>query len=292
MVSSTFSGRFRVNLCPLKEITPAAALLMVAEFDRWNELLSPLKIRPIDIDDWNPAVRTKLNEMGFFELLSAKKDFEEVLTDEERFLPFLSGHRSEGDQAKRLRLAIEALGPKLKDRQALYDGLVEAMTNVSHHAYNQGWPVPRWWMSASVNAKSGRLTVMFLDHGMTIPKTLPLSDLWENVRGMLFQMGAALTGLALSDDAQLIQAAMLVERSRTEEEHRGNGLPRDILGYVKTHSSSGRLRIFSRHGKYTFRKLADGSTTVETTTLPVPLKGTFIEWTIEDYAEGESDDPN
>ena len=291
-VAAILRGKFRVDLRPLTDITAATALMLVAEFDRWREFVPQDRLRAIDPEDWNPTVRKRLKDMGFFDLLKAHCGIEDGnLGDEERFLRFRSGHGSEGGQAKELRLSIEELGPKLRDWNALYDGLVEAMTNVKQHAYHSNARIRRWWMSASVNIKSGRLTVMFLDHGLSIPKTLPHSDLWETVRGWTLKVGASLTGLPLSDDAELIRAAMSVERSRTELDYRGNGL-HDIQAYVESHNAYGRLRIISGYGQYMYEKRPGLAGDVQVKSLPKPLRGTFIEWTIEEYAEANGDDAN
>jgi hypothetical protein len=285
-VAMTFGGKFHVDLRPLKKVTAAAALMLVAEFDRWKELTLHHRLRAVDPEDWEPSVRKQLGEMGFFDLLSADCDIDDrAIEIDERFLRFKSGRGSEGHQARELRLAIEALGPRLRDGNTLYDGLVEAMTNVRQHAYQEGTRIPRWWMSASVNVKSGRLVVTFLDHGLGIPKTLPRGDLWEDVRGWFTKAGATLTRIPFNDDAQLIQAAMSVERTRTDEEHRGHGLKRDIQGYIESHNAYGRLRIISGYGRYEYEKRPGLESSVSIKALPLDLQGTFIEWKIEDYSE-------
>lgn len=281
-VAKRLHGRLHVDFTVVEEISPAGALLLVAEFDKWRRILPDRRLKPVSLSRWNPNVRRKLKEMGFFEMLGTRCDvLDEVPADADQYVPFLAGDASEGAQAKVLRKSIEALGPKLADRGALYDGLVEAMTNVKQHAYRRDDRIKLWWTSASVNIRRNKLTVMFLDHGASIPGTLPRSEIWEVVRGFMKKINAD----PFKDDAKLIQAALAVEKSRTGLEHRGNGLRQDIKGYIDSHAARGTLRIFSRRGKIVYMKEIDGTEKTEVHSLTTPIRGTFLEWTVEEYAE-------
>lgn len=288
--AKTLSGQFYVDFKPLRSLTAAGALMLVAEFDRWRELLRRQKLSPLELEKWDPDVRRRLREMGFFELLGSACPVDDgPNTEGERFLPFSSGHRTEGDKAKALRIAIEGLGPNIRDRNALFDGLTEAMTNVEHHAYAANALVKRWWMSASVDSSAKRLTVMFLDHGSSIPRTLD-TEFFETLRQSMSNIGVLAS--IMKSDAKLIEAAVTVHRSSTNESHRGWGLRRDIQGYIERHDAFGSLRIISGRGQYTYQKHHNQPPTIATTALPVAFSGTFIEWIIEEYAEGEQDEHN
>lgn len=283
LLASELHSKFMVDFTSLKEITPAAALLVVAEFDRWRGRSKAKRLKPIDLERWAPSVRRRLNEMGFFAVLGATCDIkDEAQSNEDRYLQFLSGTGSDGASARSLRQRIEDLGAQIADRGSLYDGLVEAMTNVQQHAYQGRGEVRRWWMSASVNVDASRLTVMIVDHGRGIPATLPRSNLWERIRGYLKTHKIA----ASYDDASLLEAAFSVaqNRSQTGEENRGKGLKEDIQGYVQSHNSRGRLRVLSKRGKYQYERHAANGEQTSSERLPVEFGGTFIEWTIEDYA--------
>lgn len=284
--SRGLKGNVFVDLKTIREITPAAAILLVAEFDRWREVASTRRLRAVDAEAWNPRVRQRLLEMGFFDLLRARCPVsQQTEPDGEVFLRFLTGRGSEGLAAKRLREGIEALGAPIADRDALYDGLVEAMTNVRHHAYKRRAPIKRWWMSASVDVSRRRLVVMFLDHGVGIPRTLPRSTLWEDLRGNLSFEGIA---TILKDDARLIETAVTAQRSKTGEGHRGHGLKDDVKGYIDAHTAYGRLRILSRRGLYLYERSPDKSERTSLAALPLDFEGTFIEWTIQDYDDGHA----
>ena len=274
---------FHIDLKKIAAITPAAALLLAAELDRWNRLNPHRKLKAVDVHLWDPAVRSLLRQMGFFALLGVNENklnckFDEIDKNEMRFLPFWVGEDSGGEAAEKLRDKIESFAGRIKDRYALYDGLVEAMTNVSHHAYPGKKGMRRWWISASVDAANGRMSVLCLDHGVGIPKTLPRTN-GEELRSYF----SSLDGV-VKDDARLIQAATKLKRSRTKKRNRGYGLQRDIQRYVSSHDSKASLRIFSNKGMYRFNKDRDGRESVELRSLRTSIGGTFIEWVIEDYA--------
>lgn len=280
-------GKIYVDMRTLQEVSPAGALLLVAEFDRWREIAQHAKLNSVDVEHWNPTVKQRLFEMGFFRVLRAKPPSPADASAEQgvRFLEFQSGRQSEGAAAKRLRESIEALGAPLADSDALYGGLVEAMTNVRQHAYKRTAQVKRWWMSASVDLKARRLVVMFLDHGSGIPRTLPRSGIWEDVRGAL---SAVPLGSVVKDDARLIDAAVNFQRSQTGQSHRGHGLKDDVKGYIESHRAYGRLRIISRRGQYIYERDAEGSDKSQLNTISDDLVGTFIEWIIQDYSDEPS----
>ncbi|NII09981.1 sensor histidine kinase [Oleiagrimonas sp. C23AA] len=286
---SVTGGKLYVDFTTLETLTPAGALLLVAEFDRWREIVEYQRLQPIKLDRWDPTVKARLTEMGFFTLLNSTEPVEsEERCDPEtgdRFVPFLSGHRSEGEKARELRLSIERLGHRLAEPNALFQGLTEAMTNVQQHAYDGSAAVKRWWMSASVNSSGRKLRVMFVDHGLGIPKTLH-PDLIESVRAA----AARVSESWVKNDARLIEAAVKQGRSSTRDSHRGNGLHQDIQGYIENHDTSGTLRIVSGRGKYTYNKQHGVPGRASTHSLPVTFKGTFIEWIIEDFAEGDRND--
>lgn len=272
-----------IDFKSIRLISPAAALLLAAELDRWNQLRPSRKLRAVDVALWDPEVRQLLREMGFFSLLGIDEkrldcEFPEPKVTDPRFLPFYAGEDSGGSEAEKLRDRIEHFAGRLKDRYALYDGLVEAMTNVSHHAYPGKSGLRRWWISASVDAGNNKLTVLCLDHGVGIPRTLPRTNR-ETVRKLFANLGSA-----VKDDARMIEAAVNLRRSSTGRRNRGYGLQRDIRRYVQSHDSTGSLRIISNRGSYRFDKNRNGQEASMLKNLSASVGGTFIEWVIEDYA--------
>lgn len=277
-------GNFHIEMMGVKDISPAAALLLVAECDRWREMTKSKWLRAESVSGWEPSVRRRLKEMGFFTVLNTRGPPDDpFVAGEDRYVPFLTGTRNPGGPAVRLQEEIEALGPVVADPDSLYEGLVEAMTNVAQHAYSSGngeYGPKRWWISASVNAERHSMTVMVVDHGVGIAKTLPRSKVWEKIR-------KALPLEMLKDDAEILLAAFTKGgeyKSQTGEEHRGKGLRENIKGYVESHNSRGQLRVITNRAGYTYSRNNDDE--VETSfAVPVPFDGTFIEWVIEDYGQ-------
>ncbi|WP_146049838.1 hypothetical protein [Xanthomonas campestris] len=287
LATRVLDAKFMVDLTPLRQISPAAAILMVAECDRWREKTKSKWLRSVAAHDWDPSVRRRLKEMGFFDVLGMPGVPEDPYVDgEDRYLPFLTGSRNVGAPAQELRAGIEGLGLTIVDSSALYDGLVEAMTNVSQHAYkNQGLAEGeprRWWISASVNTSLNKMTVMVLDHGAGIARTLPRSSKWERLRQ---NVDVSL----LKDDAKILEAAFSPEggnRSQTGEEFRGKGLRENVKGYIEAHNSRGHLHVIANRGRYRFsRDSATEMDTERTAGLELAFNGTFIEWVIEDYGQ-------
>ncbi|MCS4231348.1 hypothetical protein EDF77_1940 [Stenotrophomonas maltophilia] len=277
-------GEMIVDLKVLEDISPAAALLLVAECDRWREKTKAQRLNAFEVWEWTPSVRRRLKEMGFFKVLNSRNIPDDpVELGADRYVPFLTGHRNPGVPAAELRQSIEALGPNIADREALYEGLVEAMTNVTHHAYQsetRDFGPERWWISASVNPDRHTMTVMVVDHGVGIAKTLPRSSTWESIlKAVPLDM--------LKYDPYIVRAAFAkdgVNKSQTGEVHRGKGLRQNIKGYVECHNSRGKLRVITNKASYTYSRHNEREVE-EAISVPVPFGGTFIEWTIEDYGQ-------
>lgn len=104
----------------------------------------------------------------------------------------------------------------------IFVGLSEAMTNTTQHAYidtrqdtlNIKSKEEGWWMFSQ--NKDGRLSILFCDLGIGIPRSLPkkkphLMDMIKNFSGEL-------------RDSECIKAAIEDSYSRTKLPHRGKGL--------------------------------------------------------------------
>lgn len=278
--SSTRRARsFYVDLRRVTQISPAGALLLAAEFHRWK-LIFNRKLRARDAGEWDPEVRRLLGDMGFFELLAVEQaalPARGLDTSGIIFLPFACGRDTNGQPFVDLRDLIEAAVGRLKQRLILYQGVTEAITNVLHHAYAKSNKLSRWWMSASIDTLQSKLTVMVLDHGQGIPRTLPRKGVAEKIQEFL-----NVTSLAtFSDDGRMIEAAVTLGRSAVQQPNRGHGLQRDVQAVIKTFNGAARLRILSNRGRYSFERDFTGATHVETSTTGQSLDGTFVEWTFQ-----------
>jgi hypothetical protein len=217
--------------------------------------------------------------MGFFDLLAAEPGFEipkPNIEDGRIFLPFACGRNADTESFIRLRDMIERGIGRIAPRLLLYQGVSEAITNVLHHAYRVSNNLSRWWLSASIDIKAKRLTVMVLDHGLGIPRTLPRQGVRERM-----QRALAKTIPFLVDDGVMIEAAVTLGRSALQQAHRGNGLRRDIQHAIRQFKGAARLRIHSNRGLYIFERLPDGSLRSRTSASVQSLDGTFVEWTFD-----------
>lgn len=138
----------------------------------------------------------------------------------------------------------------IKVQTGLYVGIVEAMTNANHHAYedvrddslNHIDRKKQWWMFSQI--RDGRLSLSFCDLGIGIPRSLPLKrkSLWDKLKSL----GRPPT------DGDAIKAAVEDSRSRTGHQHRGKGL-KQLVAAVDT-ARDARLIIYSNAGRYDCRK--------------------------------------
>ena len=225
----------------------------------------------------NPRIERQLAESGFFELLRVRTPDRVVASRVNRYIKFKSDQVINAARISELRreLLREDLQMPALIAKAVFRALSEAMTNVNHHAYVTKAFSPqsaamalrgRWWLFATLNVPNNVFVLAFYDTGVGIPKTLPRKYSWEHIR----QAVHLLPGF-LPDDGQMIEAAMMLGRTRTELDHRGKGLMDlakliDILG-------AGAMRIFSRHGTYTYT-----SAEQRQTNSAGYIEGTLIEW--------------
>ena len=270
------------DIAAIRTITPAAALVLAAEFDRARRRNRLGKRGIVNAAEWDSGVARTLVEVGFLKHLHADQpDCWQIDPGpaEIQMLSMLTGNRSEPKEAKSLREGLESLMDQVIDSalgQAIYCGLIEAMDNCVTHAYPKNhsfrYPVEqqRWWMSGSV-ANGRELEVIFFDQGATIPRTLPHSNKRQAVLDWLARF-LNLGGIEAADDGQCIQAAMEVGRSMLGDQGRGNGLAQ--MQELVDFTASGFLRILSGKGLYIYKR--DAAETVGT--FDRSIGGTLVHW--------------
>lgn len=290
----------------IENITPAAALVLAAEYDRgrirgYNAALKtaaqnyvqhhleldPDKMRYplIDVDKWQPQVLRTLYQLGFFRLLDIEDFVPDPPDQAEYILPFQSGDYVDSTALGEFTIELRSLLDQLKFPNTnkvthVHGRLVDAVENVIVHAYPTevtDWQYPhvgRWWITASVDSDQNRINLIVYDQGVSIPGSLPYSPKFSVISGLL----TSLVGIddAFTDpkyDADAIKSAIEAGRSQTEDPHRGKGLlfMRDL---VKEVGSKSELRIMSRNGAYLYR--SDGHE--EAWNHDSSIGGTLIEW--------------
>lgn len=274
----TVRNRTPVVLCfsQTKKMVADGTLLLLAEVRRITELVPGRLIRCRQIRD--SKVGEVLHHVGFFDAIGRRSKITPTAEDVIHWRA-ISGCGAEGEKADSL---VQEVRDRLPEglKTPMYDGLVEAMTNSAQHAYlrarrdglgRRGHG--EWWMFA--RQQDGQISVVFCDLGIGIPNSLPLTHEEGVVRELLAKIGRA-SGLALSD-ADLVEAAVAIGRSRTREQHRGKGL-QDVLEVIKS-ASTGVLLIHSNRGCY-IHQVTDGVSTENTRNYRQSILGTLIHWTV------------
>jgi len=270
----------------LQQISPAAALVLAAEYQRVL-LRSGSRSFVAGVERWNPAVFNALLEIGFFDLVG----FEETADQPDMhadvlILPMRSGDSADPIQVDRLVAELKLLYPNPDEsREAglvhLYGAMIEAVGNVTSHAYPRDWAavrtpaLRRWWMTGAVDRQNRRTTAVVFDQGISIPVTLPN---WAYAEGWFRRVQRKVGMIPGVDDpesdGEAIAAAVEEAISATGEHHRGTGLAqmRDFVSQCQ----EGRLRIMSRCGEVIFRP----GQQPDVKTYDVPIGGTLIEWSV------------
>lgn len=276
----------RVNFKTIQQLSPAAALVLAAEIDRWRRDFGFRPI-PVEIEEWNGDVRERLIELGLFDLLDVPDHLrppERPASDQNKMIRFLSEIGAPGAACEALKRELEVVAGAVPARTYFHDGVSEAMANVGHHAYPAKWANPavpwikdRWWATGAYRPADGSLRVVFYDQGVGIPATLPTKRArHEKERGLFQFLAQELSRFKTDgrDHARLIAAALMYPRSSTGEANRGNGL-QDIRAFVDN-SRDGTLRIISGRGEITYRRGGK----LETQNHPARFTGTLIEWEV------------
>lgn len=165
-------------------------------------------------------------------------------------------------------------------------GIQEAIINCVRHAYEYPQPdplsksayvhpEPRWWMFTQV--KDGMLSVALCDLGIGIPASLRNAEGDQSNEEWKFSIIQAFLEKWGKDesDAELIQAAFAIGRSKTKKPNRGKGLAE--IKKVLEEAGKGNLQIYSGTGYYRFDPVTGEE---KTRNYLNSAAGTLILWTI------------
>lgn len=270
--STTVTIRLRFEDC--LRVKPTALLLLLAEVHRARLLRGANVLTGTYPKD--PALLRRMCAMGFFHLIGIKSPIEAPRTFPMEYIRFRSGTILVEKSARALRESLlgDAIQMETKARKKLQRGVSEAMLNALQHAYPQKL-VPqmsirnRWWLCGHYHRPTKKLSIMFCDLGVGIPKTLPRRYPWERIRGAL----SLLPGMS-PDDGAMIFAGMSLGRTRTKQENRGKGL-NDLRHFIDQ-AGAGDIQIFSSKGFYQYT--GEGKESYESR--DTPIAGTLIRWTV------------
>lgn len=269
----------------MQRISPAAALVLAAEYERLLLKTRGGRSSVIGVERWEDNVFETLWNIGFFDLVWAHGVEEPDLGTDVAVLRMQSGNTMDPREVDNLVGNLRALYPGAADTEEglvhLYGAMIEAIANVPNHAYPASWSrvakpeLRRWWMTGAVDRTSRRTTAVVFDQGVSIPVSLPN---WAKAEGWGRRVQRRIGMMpAINDprsDGEAIAAAVEESMSSTGEHHRGTGLAqmRNFVGQCR----EGRLRIMSRCGEVVFRP--DQEPAIRT--YEVPLDGTLIEWSV------------
>lgn len=270
-----------------KYISTAAAVVMASEFERLTRAYG--EVTPtVDLDMWNEDVFRKLFQIGFFEIVGITPSRDDVMIDEGDTRTMQIIGTKNANDLERVDKALQALGEFVNPDGNIPDhiviglltGLAEAMSNVTAHAYPDDY-VPEYphigqlWIAATADRVNKTLTVVVYDQGITIPVTYPRLQRMEKVVNYLTRALRARPEFDFQNDGTYIRAAMRHGGSRTDQRHRGKGLPQMID--VIEMSGRGKLSVYSRGGWC----VRDSDGRLKSGAVPCSIGGTLIEWAVE-----------
>lgn len=179
------------------------------------------------------------------------------------------------------RIYSDKLDPELEHKYG--DAVSETINNVQMHAYTMGGSGGPWWLLCSVVGK--RLYLAIYDLGVGIPKTVVerawINDMISKVYPSIYlgntaaerKINISKSGVT---DKELISYSMMADVSGTKSQKHGQG-SKSIKALVESFSD-GKLLIFSGKGLY---KMTGDDCKIELFDLPIPVKGTLIQWSMD-----------
>lgn len=274
-----------VDMSLVAEISTAAAVILAAEYERMAAIQGTVP-PTVDLDRWNDQVFLKLFQIGFFEITGHAPNPERV-TESDASLTMRIVRSTSSDDLQEIDFALQRLfaflGPTGQDADStiieFLTALSEAMTNVTNHAYTTDMDFDRpslesFWVAATASRSENSLTIVVYDQGATIPATYPRYSRLDRVKRFLSRALREPEPIGFQDDGTYIRAAMRYGGSRTDQRHRGRGLPQMFLALQKI--GRGTLSIYSRGGWC--RRSSEGR--MRSGALNTPIGGTLIEWSV------------
>jgi len=267
-----------VNFDNLKTISTSAALVLTAELSKWDDAIRQ-RLRP-KVDKWDPEILKKFTDLGFFDLFQ-NPPLESTSSGKQssvKVVKYIKGRCGDSKKTRILKKELtNIVGDEISKWTFLRCGLDEAITNVSHHAYpdNKGFSEEdkNWYLTGSYNNDTKQLKIVFYDQGISIPKSLPSSDVWEKALDFFSKIKIPIADR--KKDEVLLRAAVELDRTSTEETDRGKGL-QDLLEFIR-HREEGYLSIISSKGLFKLT-VHNGKETIKTEHFNNGVSGTLIIW--------------
>ena len=259
----------------LEEISTSAGLVLAATIFEWQGKMPERMIA--NHEDWNNSIKTQLVQLGFFELFGMPAPAIEIEKSTIKSLKYIRGASGDDDKLVQFKENLRFMLDVDLSRQKwtfLYSGLSEAMTNALQHAYENTEEKP-WFMTGGFDTTTRELKIVFYDHGIGIPKSLPKTHGMGKVQKFLAEY------FLDYNDASAIQAAVEMGKTSTEQKSRGKGLS-DMLKFIKERKS-GYMSIMSLKGLYKYEKTGKNGDEKphKIKSLSHPILGTLIIWSVK-----------
>ncbi len=254
----------RINHSALVKISPAAALVLIAEIVRGSKILPRCKWRGTDIK--NQEVRELLGEVGYWDYFKGI-NWRKTPGNSRQYIQHRTGNHTIGTVAKEL---VQHYMPELKvaeeSKKALYPAIIECMDNVMKHAYplaDKGkYHFNRWWLLGFRDPQTHEVFFCFFDQGYGIPKTIRV------------RVKDKLGPLSQSDSELIVKAVVEGHYSSTKDPTRGRGLP-TLKRFIDA-AKAGELMIVSHKSRCIFSKAGTTEYNYETR-----FDGTLIIWRLQ-----------
>lgn len=296
-IESNLSKKHYLDFSELEILNPSTALYVKQYLDRYPDIRFQSK-RPKGI---LPRATFKL--LGFNKSFSLKDidrykyntyvDDWNVCCGENCDLP-----ESTLKHLSDMRLIFEDKNVSFK----LTNAIMEAITNVIHHAYQgQDSSYKKWFLLTHLSKDNKTVSVVVSDLGVSVPYTTPETvrekfqyilsyDISEYFNLKSNKKINNAEDLRAFNDSRLIKIATKLKSTRTQLENRGKGF-NDILDLVNNAKDFKEIKsvttsVLSRSGSYVYTAGPDGYSKERSYTdgledFKNQIKGTVISWTIQ-----------
>lgn len=274
----TRNSSVKINFYPIEKVFSTGMLLMLAEIDRITRVLGEKCTITCNYPKDDTAEKV-FQQVGLLRLL--KKPHRQKITEKDTNVVNWNYASDVSVNQKSADVLMKAIRNQVpKGYQKLVTGVGEAMDNAVHHAYIRprgdrlsGSPDAderRWWVFAEV--LDGWLHVVFCDLGLGIPVTLP--ERWAEQLTDILRLTTLSPG---KRDSRMIRRSLELGRTRTEQDHRGKGLKRNILKAAE--ELGGRLHVYSNMGVVGV-DCGGGAPRYTLGAYDESILGTIIQWSI------------
>lgn len=296
-IESNLSKKYYLDFSKLEILNPSTALYVKQYLDRYPDVRfqskSPKAILP----------RATFKLLGFNKNFSLKNidkykynthvDDWNVCCGENCDLP-----QSTLQHLSDIKLIFEDKNVSFK----LTNAIMEAITNVIHHAYqDQNSNYKKWFLLTHVSKDNKNVSVVVSDLGASVPYTTPetvaekfqyilaydIPEYFNLKSNKKINNAEDLRGF---NDSRLIKIATKLKSTRTNLENRGKGF-NDILDLVNNVKDYKEIKsvttsVLSRSGSYVYTAGPDGYSRERSYTdgledFKNQIKGTVISWTIQ-----------